>query len=55
LEGLAGEVGGRSAQDLVLLLQLLGALSQLPVLDLQGAVVGATGGVGEAVLAVSDP
>src|SRR5215217_7156051 len=50
-EGLAGEVGGRSAQDLVLLLQLLGALSQLPVLDLQRAVVGGIGGIGQGVFA----
>src|SRR5215217_5818474 len=50
-EGVAGEVGGRSAQDLVLLLQLLGARSQLPVLDLQRAVVGGIGGVGQGVFA----
>jgi len=55
LGGSRGQVGGRSAQDLMLLLQLLGALWQLPVLDLQPAVVGGIGGVGEGVFAVSDP
>jgi IclR family KDG regulon transcriptional repressor len=34
-EGVAGEVGRRTAQDLVLLLQLLGALAQLTVLGLE--------------------
>jgi len=33
LGGLAGEVGRRAAQDLVLLLQLFGSLTQLTILD----------------------
>ncbi len=42
-EGVAGEVGRRAAQDLVLLLELLGPLAQLAVLGLQVTVAAPAG------------
>jgi hypothetical protein len=54
-EGVAGEVGGRTAQDLVLLLQLSGPRARLAVLRLQIATLCRAGPVDPAVLAAGDP